>query len=77
MATVETGVVFHRWSTHGTVTLDLSSNSFSLVKKSGGDYPLALYRVNFVNESGIDEAPPSPGSFSHPKSPNTRAKERY
>jgi hypothetical protein len=59
MATVETGVVFHRWSTHGTVTLDLSSNSFSLVKKSGGDYPLALYRVNFVNESGIDEAPPS------------------
>jgi hypothetical protein len=58
MATVETGVVFHRWSTHGTVTLDLSSNSFAMVRKSGGDYPLALYKVNFVNESGIDEAPP-------------------
>ena len=58
MATAETGVVFHRWSTHGTVTLDLSSNSFAMVRKSGGDYPLALYKVNFVNESGMDETPP-------------------
>ena len=59
MATVETGVVFHRWSTHGTVALDLSSNSFSLVKKSGGDFPLSLYKVNYVNQSEIDKAPPS------------------
>jgi hypothetical protein len=59
MTTSETGVVFHRWSTHGTVNLDLNSTVFSLTRKSGGDYPLALYRVNYPNSTGADELPPS------------------
>jgi hypothetical protein len=58
MATAETGVVFHRWSTHGTINLDLSSNAFSLVQKSGGDFPLSLYKVNFVNQSEIAKVSP-------------------
>ena len=59
MATAETGMVFHRWSTHGTINLDLSSSAFSLVKKSGGSFPLALYQVNLDEEAGIDETPPA------------------
>ena len=59
MATAETGVVFHRWSTHGTINLDLNSNAFSLVKKSGGDFPLALYKVNLDVQSAPDSIPPS------------------
>lgn len=59
MSTVETGVVFHRWSTHGTINLDLRSNVFSLVRKSGGDFPLALYKVNFDIQSASDVVPPS------------------
>jgi hypothetical protein len=47
MATAETAVVFHRWSTHGTISLDLTSSSFALVQQSIGDFPLAVYRVNF------------------------------
>jgi hypothetical protein len=59
MATAETGAVFHRWSTHGTINLDLNSNSFSLEKKSGGDFPLALYKVSFDVLSASDSVPPS------------------
>ena len=59
MATAETGIVFHRWSTHGTINLDLNSNAFSLVQKSGGDFPLALYKVNFDVQSASDDVPPS------------------
>jgi hypothetical protein len=59
MATAETGVVFHRWSTHGTINLDLNSNAFTLEKKSGGDFPLALYKVNFDVQSSLDVVPPS------------------
>jgi hypothetical protein len=57
--TAETGFVFHRWSTHGTVNLDLNSTIFSLARKSGGDYPLALYRVNYPNSTRADKIPPS------------------
>ena len=59
MATAETGFVFHRWSTHGTINLDLNSNAFSLVQKSGGDFPLALYKVNLDVQSVPDSIPPS------------------
>jgi hypothetical protein len=59
MATAETGVVFHRWSTHGSINLDLNSNAFSLVQKSSGDFPLALYKVNFDVQSTSDGIPPS------------------
>jgi hypothetical protein len=59
MATAETGVVFHRWSTHGTINLDLNSNAFSLVQKSGGDFPLALYKVKFDVQSASDSIPPT------------------
>jgi hypothetical protein len=59
MSTVETGAVFHRWSTHGTVNLDLDSVAFSLVRESGGDFPLALYKVNSLEQSGPNEPPPS------------------
>ena len=47
MATVETGVVFHRWSSHGTINLDLTSPAYTQVRRSGGNFPLALYEVNF------------------------------
>ena len=59
MATAETGVVFHRWSTHGTVNLALDSGAYSLVRESSGDFPLALYKVNSPEEFGPHEPPPS------------------
>jgi len=59
MATAETGVVFHRWSTHGTINLDLNSNAFSLAQRSGGDFPLALYKVNLDVQSASDSIPPT------------------
>ena len=59
MATAETGVVFHRWSTHGTINLDLNSNAFSLVQRSGGDFPLALYKVDLYFQSASDSIPPT------------------
>jgi hypothetical protein len=59
MATADTGMVFHRWSTHGTINLDLSSSAFSIVKKSGGSFPLALYKVRFDEPAETIETPPS------------------
>jgi hypothetical protein len=47
LVNAEAGVVFHRWSSHGTVKVNLNSKSFLLVRKSGGEFPLALYKVNF------------------------------
>ena len=58
MATAETAVVFHRWSTHGTISLDLTSSSFSLVQQSIGDFPLAVYKVNFNDQYMNDIEPP-------------------
>lgn len=58
MATAETAVVFHRWSTHGTISLDLASSSFSLVQQSIGDFPLAVYKVNFNDQYVNDGEPP-------------------
>lgn len=58
-STAETGFVFHRWSTHGTVNLDLNSSVFSLAKKSSGDYPLVLYKVNYPIQTRADIIPPS------------------
>jgi hypothetical protein len=59
MATAENGVVFHRWTTRGTVNLDLNSNSFLLEQKSGGDFPLALYKVNFGDRLEASDIPSS------------------
>ena len=58
MATVETGSIFHRWSTHGTINLDLRSSSFSMIRQSIGDSPLALYEINYEEQSGSVEMPP-------------------
>jgi hypothetical protein len=57
MATAETAVVFHRWSTHGTISLDLTSSSFALVQQSIGDFPLAVYKLNF-NDQYINNGEP-------------------
>lgn len=59
MTTAQTGEVFHRWSEHGSVKINLSSNAFSLVQKSGGSYPLALYSVNHANNSEPLTKPPT------------------
>jgi hypothetical protein len=58
MATAETGTVFHRWSTRGTINLDLNSKAFSLVHRSVGNFPLALYTVNFATQSENEQPPP-------------------
>ncbi len=50
LATAETGVVFHRWSNYGTINLNLNSQAFTQVLRTGGDFPLALYAVNFSDE---------------------------
>jgi len=60
LATVQTGEVFHRWSKHGSVKLDLSSPAFSMVQQSGGSYPLALYSVNYA---GIAEPVTKPPTY--------------
>ena len=57
LATAETGTVFHRWSTRGTINLDLGSNAFSLIRKSIGDSPLALYEINDVEQKENNEIP--------------------
>jgi len=61
MATVESGEIFHRWSTHGTIKLDLGSQSFSKIRQSVGDFPIALYAVN---NSKTDESIDSPPIYS-------------
>lgn len=58
MATVETGAIFHRWSSHGTINLNLKSNAFSMVRQSIGDSPLALYEINYEDSSEKNEVPP-------------------
>jgi hypothetical protein len=50
-ATADSGIVFHRWSTHGSINLDLSSSAFTRMQQSGGDFPLVLYKVNFAEEA--------------------------
>lgn len=59
MATVDSGEIFHRWSTYGTIKLDIGSESFSLISKSGGDFPLALYEIKFGDRIFASESPPS------------------
>ena len=59
LATVQTGEVFHRWSKHGTIKLDLNSAAFSLVKQSGGSYPLALYTINHESIAETIAVPPT------------------
>jgi hypothetical protein len=49
-STAEAGAVFHRWTNLGTINLDLSSQAFTQVLRSGGDFPLALYAVNFTDQ---------------------------
>ena len=59
LVNAEAGVVFHRWSSHGTIKVDLNSYSFSLVRKSGGEFPLALYKVNFDEDVVSANVPPT------------------
>ena len=58
LVNAEAGAVFHRWSSYGTIKIDLNSKSFSLVRKSGGEFPLALYEVNFEGSVVPAEMPP-------------------
>ena len=59
LVNANTGVIFHRWSNHGTIKVDLNSKSFSLIRKSGGELPLALYKVNFDENQISAQMPPS------------------
>jgi len=59
LVNAEAGLVFHRWSSHGTIKIDLDSKSFSLIRKSGGEFPLALYKVNFEESMVPVEMPPT------------------
>jgi hypothetical protein len=56
--TADTGFVYHRWSTHGTINLDLNSRAFTLVRESNGDFPLALYKINFGDQLEPISTPP-------------------
>ena len=86
LVNAEAGVVFHRWSSHGTVKIDLKSKSFSLVRKSGGEFPLALYKVNFDEKAISAKAPPNyslswsgvrPGFYELLRSVDERYEVRY
>jgi hypothetical protein len=59
LVNAESGVVFHRWSAHGTINIDLESDSYSLILKSGGEFPLALYQVNFDENQTSSEVSPN------------------
>ena len=48
--TSDTGQIFHRWGPHGTIQLTLVGGMFVEAARSGGDYPLTLYRVNYSNK---------------------------
>ena len=58
-STAETGLVFHRWSNHGSINIDLNSKSFSKVSTSGGSFPMVLYRVIFNGLGSNDDSPPN------------------
>ena len=45
--TVDTGQIFHRWGPHGTIQLTLIGGMFVEEAQSGGDYPLALFKVKY------------------------------
>ena len=47
------GQVFHRWGEHGTIKLPLIGGMFVEEMKSGGDYPLALYRIDYSTEQFV------------------------
>jgi hypothetical protein len=48
--TADTGQIFHRWGEHGTIDLPLIGGMFVEEARSGGDYPLALYRIEYSTE---------------------------
>lgn len=59
LVNAESGFVFHRWSAHGTVSIDLESDSYSLIQKSGGEFPLALYQIKFDENQTSSEVSPN------------------
>ena len=86
LVNAEAGVVFHRWSSHGTIKIDLNSKSFSLVRRSGGEFPLALYEVNVEASVVAMEMPPTyslswsgvrPGFYGLLRSVDERYEVRY
>lgn len=48
--TADTAQIFHRWGLHGTIQLPLVGGMFVETARSGGDYPLALYQVEYSLE---------------------------
>ena len=58
--TADTGQIFHRWGQHGTIQLPLVGGMFVETAWSGGDYPLALYRVEYSPEQ---IAPSTEGTY--------------
>ncbi len=49
-STVESGHIFHRWSNRGGIDLPLVSGMFQKIADGGGDFPLALYKINYSED---------------------------
>jgi hypothetical protein len=49
-STVESGHIFHRWSNRGGIDLSLVSGMFQKIADGGGDFPLALYKINYSED---------------------------
>lgn len=58
--TADTGQIFHRWGQHGTIQIPLVGGMFVETARSGGDFPLALYRVEYSAEQ---IAPSTEGTY--------------
>jgi hypothetical protein len=59
--TADSGQIFHRWGQHGTIRLPLASGMFVEEARSGGDYPLALYRIKLSTEQSM---PPTQETYT-------------
>ena len=49
-STVESGRIFHRWSNRGGIDLALAGGMFEKIADGGGDFPLALYKINYSED---------------------------
>ena len=49
-STVESGHIFHRWSNRGGIELPLAGDMFQKIADGGGDFPLALYKINYSED---------------------------
>lgn len=49
-STIESGRIFHRWSNRGGIDLPLMGGMFEKIADGGGDFPLALYKINYSED---------------------------